>query len=82
MSELMEMYQAYVEEEKRQWEMEYDRTAWFVSHIMNASGNYKRPITPDKLLNKAKDSNPRVTIEERQATLKELQAKFQKTANQ
>lgn len=25
------------------------RTAWFTSLIMNSSGNYKRPIKPDRL---------------------------------
>lgn len=56
--ELYEMVEAVLEEEKRQQEAEYWRTAWQTALLMNASGNYKRRITPERLLGKnfGKDS--------------------------
>lgn len=43
------MLEALVEEERRQDDMQNQRTSWAVSHIMNSSGNYKKRIQPTDL---------------------------------
>ncbi|MGG3561650.1 hypothetical protein ABES03_08600 [Neobacillus rhizosphaerae] len=43
------MLEAFVEEEKRQDDMQNQRVSWFTSHLMNASGNYKKRIQPTDL---------------------------------
>lgn len=43
------MLGAFIEEEKRQDDMQNQRVSWFTSHIMNSSGNYKRRIQPTDL---------------------------------
>lgn len=47
--EIFDLIYAFVEEEKRQDDMENQRVSWFTSHIMNASGNYKKRIQPTDL---------------------------------
>jgi hypothetical protein len=47
--EINEMLEAFVEEERRQDDMENQRVSWFTAHIMNSSGNYKKRIQPTDL---------------------------------
>lgn len=63
-----------------------DITAWQTSLLMNATGNFKKKITPDMLLNKGGDkkegdgaASPEVRKldkEEKEQAVKELLAKF------
>lgn len=43
------MYEAHVEVLNEDFDREMQRTAWFTSLLMNASGNYKKQIKPEKL---------------------------------
>ncbi|MDF2612540.1 MAG: hypothetical protein K0S71_326 [Clostridia bacterium] len=43
------MIEATLEVQDDLLDLEMVRTSWFTSLIMNSSGNYKRPIKPDKL---------------------------------
>jgi hypothetical protein len=47
--ELNDMLDAFNHEEKRQDDMLNQRIAWQTSHIMNASGNFKKRIKPEDL---------------------------------
>jgi len=78
LTELGDMIVAYSEEERRQDEADYYRTAWLASHLMNATGHYKQPITPDKLLGKKKPAAQTMTKEDRDKAMKDLLAKFNK----
>lgn len=49
MKEIMELMEAHIFEERRRDDIENQRTSWFTSHIMNASGNYKKRIEPSDL---------------------------------
>jgi hypothetical protein len=51
--EISEMLEAVYDAMKQEDEMDWFRTAWFTSHIMNSSGNYKKPVQPNKLLGKS-----------------------------
>lgn len=73
------MIEAVTKEEVRFWEMEYEKTAWLSSNIMNASGNLKKPIDVDMLLGrkkKAQENKYFKSAEERQKAFEELQKKF------
>lgn len=66
----MEMVEARVEEEERQQEAEYWRTAWQTALLMNATGNFKTRITPEKLLGKdfgKKQKQPKAVSKQKQA---------------
>lgn len=43
------MYEAHIDYHNEQFDIEMQRTSWFTSLLMNASGNYKKNIKPDKL---------------------------------
>ncbi|MDF2010192.1 hypothetical protein [Priestia megaterium] len=47
--EFVDMYEAYIEREEETFDLEMQRTSWFTSLLMNATGNYKKEIKPDKL---------------------------------
>lgn len=79
--ELAEMHTAFLEEENRLDEADYWRTAWLASHLMNATGNVKGKITPEKLLGKkpgepAGDETPKKSREEAKRELAELKKQF------
>ncbi|WP_179865958.1 phage tail assembly chaperone [Bacillus pseudomycoides] len=80
--ELIEMMRYHNEEEAQKLEREEYRIAWQTSLLMNATGNYKRAITPEKLLgldkdgDKKKESTEKVNIEEKNEKLSGLKAKF------
>lgn len=59
-------------------EREWERLAWLASHIMNASGNLKKPVTMSKLLGKgpaAKEDHR--TKEERESDLLNLEREIE-----
>jgi len=68
------MVEATLEVNDDNFDMEMVRTSWFTSLIMNSSGNYKRPITPEKLyISKLAEANtPKKDVEAEKAKLKEL----------
>ena len=79
------MTSAFIEDEQRKQEAEYIRTAWLASHLMNASGNLKRPTNPKKLLGNeffergevgAQEQSKVTTKKERDAALADLKQKF------
>lgn len=43
------MFEARLETENEEFDVEMQRTAWFTALIMNSSGNYKKAIKPNKL---------------------------------
>lgn len=47
--EFVDMYEAYITRENEEFDAEMQRTSWFTSLLMNATGNYKKEIKPDKL---------------------------------
>lgn len=47
--ELIDMYQAHIEILNEDFDVEMQRTSWFTALLMNASGNYKKRIKPEKL---------------------------------
>ena len=47
--EVVDMYEAHVQIINEDFDQEMQRTAWFTSLIMNSSGNYKKPVKPEKL---------------------------------
>jgi hypothetical protein len=78
-AELNEMLEYYLEEEKLVIEREQYLVAWQTALLMNATGNYKRTITPEKLLGKNKNKSPevkQVDKDEKEKNLQELMAKF------
>lgn len=68
-----------------QWrsEREWERIAWLASNLMNASGNLKKPVSPNQLLGRGiKAKEDRRSKEEKAADLfsleKEIEAKRKK----
>lgn len=47
--EFVDMVEASLEIQDDLFDFEMVRTSWFTSLIMNSSGNYKRPVKPEKL---------------------------------
>lgn len=86
--EFNDMLEAFVEEEKRQDDMENQRVSWFTAHIMNSSGNYKKRIKPTDLykpiyFNEQEDEKQNVvkrfeSQEQKEEYLKNLLKKFGK----
>jgi hypothetical protein len=71
------MYEAHMEIERINMEADYHRTAWAVSHMMNATGNYKQRISPEKLLGKSEQPRiERLDPEEKKRALDDLKKKF------
>jgi hypothetical protein len=48
-AELVDMYEAHVDSVNEEFDTEMQRTSWFTSLLMNATGNFKKRIKPDKL---------------------------------
>lgn len=68
-----------------QYDTDVDIVAWQTSLLMNATGNFKKNITPDMLLKKNDESDPksedkpkssRLEKEEKKQLVEELLAKF------
>jgi hypothetical protein len=89
--EFNDMLEAFVEEEKRQDDMENQRTSWFTAHLMNASGNYKKRILATDLykpMNYEEQEKEQQNIvkrfeskEHKEEYLKNLMSKFGKELN-
>lgn len=47
--EVVDLFEAHIEVTNEVMDREYQRTAWFTALLMNASGNMKKNIKPDKL---------------------------------
>jgi hypothetical protein len=47
--ELVDMYEANVDVVNEEFDTEMQRTSWFTALLMNASGNFKKRIKPEKL---------------------------------
>jgi hypothetical protein len=47
--ELVDMYEAKIGVTDEVLDREYQRTSWFTSLLMNATGNFKKKVQPDKL---------------------------------
>ncbi|WP_240514575.1 hypothetical protein [Bacillus wiedmannii] len=76
------MSAAIMEVRKEELEITYEVTAWQTALLMNATGNFKKLMTPDKLLGKDSEGKPKEDVvvigkEERDKRLKELLAKFE-----
>lgn len=69
------MLEAFVEEEKRQDDMQNQRVSWFTAHLMNASGNLRRRIQPTDLY---KPMAQRELEEEQQNIVKRFETPEQK----
>ncbi len=80
MTELAEMAEAYAEHSRQKEEAAYHRTAWLAANLMNATGNYKQHITPEKLLGQKKAAAQplKITRAERERQFNELLKKFNK----
>ncbi|CUB09213.1 hypothetical protein BN2127_JRS1_00997 [Bacillus cereus] len=82
LSELVEMIRYHNKEETKKVEREEYTIAWQTALLMNATGNYKRAITPEKLLgldkegNKKSGSTTKVNKEDKNSKLSSLKEKF------
>lgn len=79
-SELVAMAEAVGEDERRLAEDRYFLAAWQTAHLMNATGHYKKPVTPSKLLGKAGSNQSGTHYESKEdklAALAALKKKFQ-----
>ncbi|PEJ48426.1 phage tail assembly chaperone [Bacillus wiedmannii] len=81
LSELLDMMRYHNEEESRKTEKEEFMLAWQTALLMNATGNYKRAITPEKLLGldkngEKKQGTQKVNKEEKNNKLSSLKEKF------
>src|SRR5690606_21948522 len=47
--EFVDMYEAYSNTLNEEFDVEMQRTSWFTSLLMNATGNFKKHIKPEKL---------------------------------
>jgi hypothetical protein len=65
MKEIMELMEAHIHEERRRDDIENQRTSWFTSHIMNASGNYKKRIEPSDLYKPLEDRTEKKVEEDK-----------------
>lgn len=68
-----------MEEENQRIEHEYYLTAWQTALLMNATGNYKTRITPEKLLGKdfgKKKGLKPIDKAEKEERLRKLKEKF------
>jgi hypothetical protein len=78
--ELIELYNYTVEDQIRQHENEVDLIAWQTALLMNATGNYKKHITPEMLVGKEKEkesSSSRLDADkDRDTVMAELMDKF------
>lgn len=75
------MAEAVAEDEKRIAEDRYFLVAWQTAHLMNATGNMKKPVDPFKLLGKPKPNSGPVQYESKEAKLQalaELKKRFEK----
>ncbi|SFH22951.1 Phage tail assembly chaperone protein, TAC [Desulfotomaculum arcticum] len=78
-TEFAEMLEAYTEFKHQTEEATYHRTAWLAANLMNATGNYRTLITPEKLLGKTQTAAAKpITSEERDIQFQELLKKFNK----
>lgn len=81
-SELLEMMRYHNEEEAKKIEREEFLIAWQTALLMNATGNYKRAITPEKLLgldkngDKKQGETTKVNRDEKNKKLSNLKEKF------
>jgi hypothetical protein len=86
LTELMDMIDAHVWAENRDSDLENQRVAWQTAHIMNATGKYKKRITPTDLYNPDDmDENAEQKVvkkfestEQKEDYLQELKKKFGK----
>lgn len=77
LSEIIDMAEAVVEDEKRKIEEQLWIVAWQTAHLMNATGNFKKTITPEKLLGKSASKEIRyASAEEKKKALEEVKKKF------
>ncbi|MBC9786301.1 phage tail assembly chaperone [Heliobacterium chlorum] len=76
LGEFLDLIEYRMQHEQQRQEAEYYRSAWLACHIMNASGNIKRPVTPDKLLGKSPGAK-RIDREDQLKALDDLKRKFQ-----
>ncbi|MEY8748943.1 hypothetical protein [Alkalicoccobacillus gibsonii] len=81
--EIFDMVVAYYRRRDSEIEEQMQVLSWQTSHLMNASGNYKKPIKPDQLYSpKQSDEeggNSELTPidrDEKNAKLADLKAKF------
>jgi uncharacterized protein YqeY len=73
------MYEAYIEVYNEEFDIEMQRTAWFTALLMNASGNFKKRIKPEKLytpLEKRKKQSKEYHKEYVEKQREELKKKF------
>lgn len=76
------MVEAVLEDEQEKMEAEYWRTAWQTALLMNATGNYKQRITPERLLGKdfgkkdKKNETKKKSREQQKEELQTLREKF------
>ncbi len=74
------MYEANVEQHNEVFDIEMQRTSWFTSLIMNASGNLKRQVKPDKLYTPLDKKKPK-TEEEQKEYVESQREKLNKRFN-
>ncbi|CDQ21708.1 hypothetical protein [Halobacillus karajensis] len=53
--EIVDMYEAKVTTSNEEMDAELQRTAWFTSLLMNATGNFKKEIKPNQLYTSIED---------------------------
>ena len=54
---LSKLIKAEMDKEVHQYDLEMRRIAWQTAYLMNSTGNYKRPVKPDKLYTPMEERN-------------------------
>lgn len=78
--EFIDMYEAHIQQVNEDVDAEMQRTSWFTSLLMNASGNMKSRVTPEKLYEPIDKDKPEASQENKQEYIdkqrEELRRKF------
>lgn len=87
LAEIVEITEAIYFDSQQRTDSDLEITAWQTSLLMNATGNFKKQITPEMLLKKDKNKSDeggdqpksnKLDKEEKDKLVKDLLAKFEK----
>lgn len=68
---LSRLLKAEIDREFHQYDLEMRKTAWQTAYLMNATGNFKTPVKPDKLYTSIEDQKKK----DKPARTEDVQAK-------
>jgi hypothetical protein len=80
-AELVDMYEAHIDAVNEEFDTEMQRTSWFTSLLMNATGNFKKRIKPDKLYTPLEKQKSKDTKENQQSYVDQQREELKKKFN-